>query len=257
MSTVLGGGVRRAFRPVVTPLLRRLGYELVRHPNPCSLEAHLLYVFKRLRINCVLDVGARIGEYGGRLRAAGYRGRIVSFEPVSDSYRQLQSVSSASRGWTAHNFALGDTNERRSINVTKNSVYSSFRNISEFSIARDPMSSVEHSEVVCLRRLDSVISEVLESLPNPRLFLKLDTQGYDLAVIRGASGCLDGVFGIQTELSLTPLYDDQPGWLESIQHITGLGYSISSFFPVAWADAYEGGSSVGLQAIELDCVLVR
>ena len=40
-----------------------------------------------LAVDCVFDVGAHVGEYSTSLRRAGYSGDIVSFEPVSGSFR--------------------------------------------------------------------------------------------------------------------------------------------------------------------------
>ena len=42
-----------------------------------------------LRVDCVLDVGANVGQFGDMLRTIGYMGTIVSFEPVDATFRTL------------------------------------------------------------------------------------------------------------------------------------------------------------------------
>ena len=67
-------------------LVRRRGFDLVRYPSVESLDDHLATLLRRLRIECVVDVGAHHGEFGLSLRRQGYSGRIVSFEPASESF---------------------------------------------------------------------------------------------------------------------------------------------------------------------------
>lgn len=71
MMTTLPRRLRRA--------VRRLGIDVVRH-RPAGHD--LVRLLHRYEIDLVLDVGAHRGDFGALLREAGYRGRIVSFEPL-------------------------------------------------------------------------------------------------------------------------------------------------------------------------------
>ena len=73
------GGVRS----LVQRALRSCGYEVTRSLPGAHLGRYLMALFEHQAIDCVLDVGAHWGEYGEFLRRQGYRGRIVSFEPVT------------------------------------------------------------------------------------------------------------------------------------------------------------------------------
>jgi hypothetical protein len=49
-----------------------------------------------------------------------------------------------------------------------------------------------------------------------RVFLKTDTQGYDLKVLAGARRTLDRTIGIQIELSVVAIYEGMPSYVEAI-----------------------------------------
>ncbi len=89
-------------------LLRRRGLDVSPFRPHGSLNGYLcLKLFPTLHINCVLDVGAHHGEYAEELRLNGYKGRIVSFEPVRESFRILREKCSRDERWDAYNYALG------------------------------------------------------------------------------------------------------------------------------------------------------
>ena len=68
---------------------RLFGIELSGHPAPTTLDWHIKTVLDYQAINCVLDVGANRGQFAERLRRLGYRGSIISFEPVPEAYEGL------------------------------------------------------------------------------------------------------------------------------------------------------------------------
>lgn len=72
--------------------LRQFGYELIPSWRLDSLELanHLRELFNFLDIKCVLDVGANKGQYRDFLRQhVGYKGLILSFEPISALAKNL------------------------------------------------------------------------------------------------------------------------------------------------------------------------
>ena len=74
---------------------RSLGYEIVplREMKERDFALHLRELLARLQIDCVLDVGANVGQYHDFLRdKVLYDGPIVSFEPVSRHVELLRLV---------------------------------------------------------------------------------------------------------------------------------------------------------------------
>jgi hypothetical protein len=70
------------------------------------------------------------------------------------------------------------------------------------------------------------MTELLEGIVTPRVFLKTDTQGFDLQVLRGASECLDRIIGIIAELSVIPIYKESPPFEEAIRCYRDAGFDL-------------------------------
>lgn len=242
---------RRAVFYQVRNALRRRGLTIGRTDPDCPSYGFLeLVVFPALNINCVIDVGASQGEFGGHLRDFGYAGRIVSFEPVSDNYRILLAKSEADPNWVAHHYAIGPRNEDTEIHVARGSFWSSILTPSSYG-AREFGGEIDvtGTERVQMRQLDSLFDECVQGLADPRVFLKVDTQGYDRQVLLGAEACLSQIPALQTEISFQQEYERMTPAAEMIEFVEGLGYSLSGIYKV-FRDSR-------LSLVEADGVFVR
>uniref|UniRef100_A0A7C3ZMG0 FkbM family methyltransferase n=1 Tax=Planktothricoides sp. SpSt-374 TaxID=2282167 RepID=A0A7C3ZMG0_9CYAN len=216
--------IRKIFR-------NQLGIE-IRKFSPLQSEfARLQYFLKKNKIDLVLDVGASTGGYGCLLRELGFTGRIVSFEPLSDSYSKLKELSKSDSLWEiAPRTAIGNIDGEIKINIASNSSSSSVLNMLDSHLNAAPGSKYYDSEVVPISKLDTIAPDYMEW--SNSIFLKIDVQGYEKQVIEGAYQILGQVKGIQVELSLIPLYQDQILWLEIIQILESFGYQLYNFRPV-------------------------
>jgi FkbM family methyltransferase len=230
--------------------LRPAGWELRQYDPDLSLDTFLWMLFERYGINCVLDVGARHGDYGILLRNNNYRGAIASFEPVSASYQILRSASAGDPTWTTYPFALGSSAGTAEINVGTGTSYSSFLSPSAYGLETNPDIAAERTETVQIRTLDEVFAEATGMLTEPRVYLKMDTQGFDLEVIRGAKACLPQIVALQSELTLQPLYEEMStSWVSALEEFRGAGFELSAMFA--------GYRDPQLRLSEMDCVMVR
>jgi FkbM family methyltransferase len=238
------------FRLVVKRLLlalaRARGYSSF---DNFVLSEHLRGQFARLKVGCVLDVGANRGQYRDLLRnKVGYAGRIVSFEPIASLATALRERAAAEDPeWEVHHLALGAANEKRKLNVMRADDFSSFLSPMDAAV-RDGFATsnvVERVEPVVVRRLDDVVAGGLRIGPGG-VWLKLDTQGWDLEVLRGAAQTLDSIGGLQIELSVLPLYERMPDYLTALAELRRLGFGIVALVPVT-------RDTLG-HVIEFDCV---
>lgn len=80
-------------------------------------------------------------------------------------------------------------------------------------------------------------------------FLKMDTQGCDLAVLRGAGNVLPNFVGFQSELSIRRIYEEAVDFREALTYYQSLGFDLSALVP------NNAGHFPAL--IEIDCMMVR
>ena len=111
------------------------------------------------------------------------------------------------------------------------------------------------NEVVAVRdvhmtTLDRIFPEITKGIAAPRVFLKLDTQGYDLEVVRGATQSLASIVAMQSEISIFPLYEGMPDYATALTRLREVGYLPTGFFSVV-------GHRTTSRTIEFDVVLVR
>lgn len=244
--------LRRSMLSTGLRLVHRAPHRPIWHALPEEIAAfewieHAL--LSRMGINCVIDVGAHAGEYGHGIRRAGYEGAIVSFEPVAAAYTALADRAGRDPDWTVHRLALGSGTGSATMHVSRDSAFSSFMKVNELATQSMAESAVAADEEVEVRRLDDLFDSVCGHVPNPRVLLKTDTQGWDLEVIEGARGCLQHVVALQAELSVRPIYDGQIGWLNALAALEDAG-----FRPVHLATVSRD-ESLGLR--ELDYLGIR
>jgi FkbM family methyltransferase len=142
------------------------------------------------------------------LRAAGYRGRIVSFEPLSEPYDQLATASGADTAWECRRVALGRRSGTARVNVSQDTRNSSVFTVGDRHLRAVPDSRAVGVESVSMARLDAVWSDVARGALRP--CLKIDAQGYELEVLHGSTGVLDAIFLVEVELSLLEVYNGGP-----------------------------------------------
>ena len=188
--------------------LRRAGWDLHRYVPTASPDAQLARVLSAFGIDLVLDVGANTGQYGALLRELGYRGRIMSFEPLGAAHDALSARAAPDPLWNvAPRGAVGDRDGEIVINVAGNSASSSVLPMLAAHSDAAPHSQYVGTEPVALRRLDGLVGDVLPQARSS--LLKIDTQGFEAAVLAGAPQTLAAASAVQLELSLVPLYEGQ------------------------------------------------
>jgi FkbM family methyltransferase len=222
----------RRVKQAVHEKLHRLGFDIVPFSGAYFLMKLRVETMERLAINTVIDVGANRGQFVDEIRSSGWQGDVLSFEPLPTVFAQLSRRAAGDPGWTAIEVALGEVNGTREINVAANTWSSSLLPIADTHLAAAPASRYVERHPVEVRTLDDVLGE-LGLLEGRIFYLKVDTQGYELAVLAGASAAVQASAAIELEVSLTELYEGQPLIVDVLRHMLDLG-----FVPISMAPSF-------------------
>lgn len=183
-------------------------------------------------INHVLDVGANVGQYATSLRNAGYLNKITSIEPLTSNNNVLMTKSKSDKQWViAPRMAVGDAQGEVEINISEHNDMSSILDIEPEMVNALPKSQYVSTETVEVQTIDTVIDGLTGA--NENIFLKVDTQGFEHAVIQGAKDSLmnDKITGVQLELSLLPLYKGEKTYDEICMSMRDFGFETYHIIP--------------------------
>ena len=188
-------------KSVLKVIFNLFGFQLIRLS---TLNAPIVYH----EIDLVFDIGANVGQYGKSIRSRGYKGTIVSFEPLPDAHKELQQCARNDTNWIVHDrCALGSKSGITAINISKNSYSSSILQILRSHTDSAPESRFIGKVETPVATLDSIFARYAGSSRN--IMLKVDTQGFEHEVMLGSLESISRIKLIQLELSLVPLYEGQ------------------------------------------------
>jgi FkbM family methyltransferase len=217
--------------------LRRV---LIRALNAAGLEVArikpALSPLMHHRINVLFDVGANKGQYARDCRKLGYQGQIISFEPLPEAYELLSASAKHDQRWTVHNrCAIGAEPGETEINISQNSQSSSILPILKAHVDAAASSRYVGTAKTNVITLDSVFD--LYCKPDDKIFLKIDTQGFEAQVLKGAEKSLSKIAAVQLEMSIVPLYEGQKLYDYFIDYLRERGFFLwsleSGFFDKA------------------------
>ena len=207
--------------------LRKCGLDLRKFRPDSSPASQIISAINKFKIDLIIDVGANEGQFGCDLRNWGYKGNIVSFEPLSIAYKKLINISSKDSTWKVHSrCALGSYIGDIKINIAGNLASSSILPMLKSHVSAAPNSAYMGTEIVPITTLDEVIGAYTKGFQN--ILLKVDTQGFEWEVLNGATKTQPHLRGILIELSLVELYKGQHLWNELMDRLKGNGFTLWS-----------------------------
>lgn len=178
----------------VNGVLRLLGVEMIRSNRPSGLQRSLsalqqcgLHTFR-----CI-DVGAHVGSWSRTVLTVWPQAELLLVEPQSELLQQAQEELGRSERLHYRAVGCGPVTEFRAFHHHERKDSSSFLPVEPQRIMND--------ELVPVVRIDDLISEVFGG-ECPEI-LKLDCEGWDLDVLKGAGNYLGRIPVIFVEVGVT------------------------------------------------------
>ena len=231
-------------------LICRLGYDIHRVPVDSLTLRDLefdLPVLVDNRRPVVLDVGANKGQTIDLIHRAFARPSIFSFEPNPELFSALVAKYEA-RGVVVECFALGNREGSIGFHIAENSELSSV--LALHRTDESPFSKTnERRVIVPITTLDTWVKN--RGLRHVDL-LKVDAQGFDLEVLRGASTLLGhrGVKTLLVEVNFISLYEDQCSFGEVERFLKVKGYGLVALYELARKNLQIGWATACFQPRE-------
>jgi FkbM family methyltransferase len=192
----------------------------------------------------VFDVGANDGETVQDFLRVFPRARLFAFEPYAGCCAILARKFGTNANVSIQNLALGAARCTTDLNLYSGNRMNSLLPLDaapgnvmsqNFTLTGTAKVSVEALDAFCAEHRITAID-----------VLKIDTQGYDLQVLKGAVRLLETrrIKAVLLEVNFIPMYERQPSFLELHAFLSSFGYHLVDFYNqqrhdgyTAWGDA--------------------
>ena len=215
--------MKQLIRSITPPKFRnfliRLGKFYAKEPFP-SQEA-TLHTLKSLgwKPKSSIDVGAYHGDWAKMVLNIFPSTEILMIEGQAQKEQKLIDAVSAFPSHLEYEISLLGATDNTEVEFTEMETGSS---------VYEESSPYQRIKKTCkLKRLDTLL-ESQTKFKNAQ-FLKLDTQGYELQVLKGAEGLLDSVEVILLEASLIPINQSAPLISEVVNYLSAREFKLFDF----------------------------
>jgi FkbM family methyltransferase len=144
---------------------------------------------------------------------------------------KLRARAASDPRWRIEGCALAATPGTATLNIMSGSQFSSLLapDHAETGLFSDT-NVVVQSVTVETRTLDELVAGIVGG-DRRNIYLKLDTQGFDLEAIKGGLVALRRVAALQTEASFKRIYQGAPGYIVVINCLRQHGFEMSAAHP--------------------------
>ena len=190
-------------------------------------------VLKSLKPDLIVDVGANRGQFTLAALNVLPQSNIICFEPLRSAYKGLISLFDGDSRVSMHNTAIGDADIQMSMNISNKEDSSSLLEISDLQAEIFPGTEHSDCEKVVVSRLSNYMTT---DLVNKNILIKIDVQGYELEVLRGAGNILSQIQTIYVECSFVELYAQQAIAKDIIEFLSSYGFLLEGIYNLEYDD---------------------
>ena len=234
MPSLLPGKIRSVVKDGIKTLLRHSGYTIIRNEQRHTSAEHLDFILKQflsesLPAPLIFDVGANVGMTATRFKKLFPESRLYCFEPVPSTCSALSSNLSKLKNVSVYNLALGASEEVRQIFLREDTQWNSLvPEINEYLRQQD-CQAVE----VTVSTIDSFIEA--NSIQKIDL-LKIDTEGYETEVLKGAKCAFErgAIDAILLEVGFDRSQLQHSYYLDVFRHLEERGFCFKGLFEMSF-----------------------
>ena len=202
---------------------------MLRHGVAASVEH--VSVLPGMACRTVVDIGANRGQFTLISRKFFPDAQIDSFEPLAEPADRFQKVFVGDANTHLHRCAIGATEGKTTIHVSRKDDSSSLLPIGNTQTAMFPGTGERETRTIRVAPLDAVLTK--QYIQSPAL-LKLDVQGYELQALRGCESLLDRFRYVYCECSFVELYEGQALAHEVIDYLHQRGFNLSGVYNMSY-----------------------
>tara|TARA_R110002049_G_scaffold79401_2_gene202290 strand:+ start:29 stop:745 length:717 start_codon:yes stop_codon:yes gene_type:complete len=178
---------------------------------------------KKIGFNSIIDVGAHRGEFLNEMKPFFPEAEFFLFEPIEECFNAITISDSRTRKFK---LAVSDYVGETSFYVSSKTQCSSLLKMGEIHKNAYPTSSGEIETIVEVSTLDETFANIpLEE----KILLKIDTQGSEINVLKGATKLLSRTTGIIVESSFQELYIGQSLFKDVYQLLNEYSFEMKGY----------------------------
>lgn len=194
------------FKSLFQGLLRKAGID-IRLVSTLQKKEKLRHLWlQQSGVQCIFDVGANQGQFATQIRRYFPHTDIYSFEPIDACFNSLQQRFQSDPNFKVFQYAVGDENTETTFHVNESSPSSSLLKMQPAHYQNFPGTQKTVEQKVSVRTLDSLFPDWPA---DKKILLKIDVQGFEYQVLKGASELLRHVEVILAEVMFEALYESQ------------------------------------------------
>lgn len=177
-----------------------------------------------------IDIGANDGWFAKTILRFIPTARVTSYEPLISQHSHLKKLEGRYPTFHFRRAAVGEKRDTLMITEYTTSGLSSLKEISHtYKYSNRYLQTVENKYQVEVVRLDDEIADIIDiTKDNIDVVLKIDVQGFELEVLRGAESCLRNgtIEWVIIELMTVEKYAGGCLYDEIFKFLHGYGYSL-------------------------------
>jgi FkbM family methyltransferase len=226
------------YKNIIKNIFKLMGFDIKNHPDNC-LKSKKNFM-KYGGFNVVIDVGASEGQYIDEIRnILNFQERIISFEPIISSFTKLKKKNQDDHRWIGFNYGLGHANESAIINISKHKPSSSFLDFNQSYLSNHKNFEYIEKQQTEIKTLDSIYEQLLIKQTD-NVLLKIDAQGFENNIIKGALNNISKFNGLHLELSVSEIYKGEKSFYEIIDFLDSLNFRVFNLEPYYYSpNSYE------------------